>query len=131
MDSISSAQNIINPWAELCGSNNRQAHQGKFTLHSDNAPIDKTKGVPEHWEGCGSCRMDHHVYGPDLAPCGFFLFRYLKHDLAGKSFGTNRDVFSVAGPLLAALSGDSLISVSQQGVRRLETCWHIGREYVE
>jgi hypothetical protein len=65
MDSMYFIQNIVDPLAEFCSSNSRQAHQAKFTFHFDDAPIYETKSFLDPLEGCGFSRMDHSVYGPD------------------------------------------------------------------
>jgi hypothetical protein len=47
----------------------------------DNAPIDKTARVKVHTAFPESKRTKHPPHGPDLAPCDFCLFGYLREQL--------------------------------------------------
>jgi histone-lysine N-methyltransferase SETMAR len=39
-------------------------------------------------------RMEHQPYSPDLVPCDFFLFRYVKGKLVRKQYETREDLVS-------------------------------------
>jgi histone-lysine N-methyltransferase SETMAR len=53
-------------------------------LHFDNAPIDCIGPVRDRMTTAELDRMEHPPYGPDLAPCDFFLFGHIKGKLVGK-----------------------------------------------
>ena len=54
-------------------------------LH-DNAPAHRSATVQEYLKESGLDVLDHPPYGPDLSPCGFWLFPRLKEMLAGHRF---------------------------------------------
>jgi hypothetical protein len=76
-------------------------------------------------------RMPHPPYSPDLAPCDFFLFGYLKQELAGRQYETPADLFSEVRGIIRGISGDLLRRVFEAWRMRLEQCWNSGGEYVE
>jgi hypothetical protein len=45
-------------------------------------------------QSCCSQELNHPPYGPDLAPCDYFLFSKLKSDLCGKKFTSDEEVIS-------------------------------------
>jgi len=60
-------------------------------LH-DNAPVHKTKKVQTAIAECGIQEMNHPPHSPDLAPCDYFLFRYLKKHLRGRRLSTDVEI---------------------------------------
>ena len=54
-------------------------------LH-DNPPAHRSATVQEYLKESGLDVLDHPPYGPDLSPCGFWLFPRLKEMLAGHRF---------------------------------------------
>jgi hypothetical protein len=55
-------------------------------LHIDNAKPHNSRLSLQKIEEYGFIRMPQPPYSPDLAPCDFFLFGYLKSQLEGKAF---------------------------------------------
>jgi histone-lysine N-methyltransferase SETMAR len=55
-------------------------------LHVDNAKPHTSKMSIEKIEELGFILVPQPLYSPDLAPCDFFLFGYLKQHLEGKHF---------------------------------------------
>jgi histone-lysine N-methyltransferase SETMAR len=76
---------IIDPLAEWrksqVGGLDRRLH-----VQADNARPRTAKKVTEFLAGNGTKRVPHPPYSPDLAPCGFDNFGYIKGKLAGGSF---------------------------------------------
>ncbi len=63
---------------------NRQAYK----LHMDNASMHTALLVCTELQRLGWNLLPHPPYSPDLSPCNFFLFPYLKNQLHGRNFGT-------------------------------------------
>jgi hypothetical protein len=127
MDNMYFIQSMIDPLRELCYADGRQIHQRQFILHLDNASI----CVLEQTETCGFSRTDHPTYSPDLAPCDFFLFGHLKANLAGQLFDTDEELFLGVRIISAGISGALLVAIFAEWIRKLETCYDLGGEYVE
>jgi hypothetical protein len=102
--------NVIDPLAKHCYPDGRP-YQQQFTLHFDNALIQNTNHVLKQMEACDFSRMDRPVCSTDLAPCDFFLFGYLKENLASQSSDVDEVLFSGVRTFLAVISGDLVVSV--------------------
>jgi hypothetical protein len=58
----------------------------KIACHADNACPVTAKKIAEFVACSGMKRTPYPRYSPDLAPCDFYLFGYIKGRLAGASF---------------------------------------------
>jgi hypothetical protein len=63
--------------AEMC-AREETVPKDNLTVHFDNAPIHNTEMVREMLTQWNIARMDQPSCSPDLAPCDFFLFGYLR-----------------------------------------------------
>ena len=61
--------------------------KGIRLLH-DNARPYKAKVVSDMIASIGMIELPYPLYSPDLSPCDFWLFSYVKKQLAGKVFDT-------------------------------------------
>jgi hypothetical protein len=52
-----------------------------LTLHYQNARVHNARTVSERFGDGGFIRRIHPPYSPDIAPCDFFVFRYLRQQL--------------------------------------------------
>lgn len=59
----------------------------EYLLHMDNASPHKADIVLDALGQWGWNWLRHLPYSPDLSPCDFFLFPYLKRRLRGRNFG--------------------------------------------
>jgi histone-lysine N-methyltransferase SETMAR len=130
MNSTYFANNIIDVIAGSCYPNGRQPHSRKVMLHFDNAPIHSTDTVNDRMTLRELERMKHPPYSSDLAPCDFFLFGYLKENLANKQYATPDDMLLEVTSIIRGISPDLRASVFANW-RRLTECWNSGGEYVE
>jgi transposase len=55
-------------------------------VHADNAHPHTAKKATEFLAGNGMKRARRPPYSPDLAPCDFYIFGYIKGRLVGASF---------------------------------------------
>jgi hypothetical protein len=72
MNSAYFAEQIVKRLAALCYPEGRKAGQRRVMIHSDNAPMHKTKVVLEILEDYQLIRMEHLPSRPDLTLCDFF-----------------------------------------------------------
>ena len=68
-------------------------------FHQDNARSHIHKNVFEYLEGEKFVMMPHPPYSPDLAPCDFWLFDYIKDRL-----GTCKDAKELTRPITKIVS---------------------------
>ena len=75
-------------------------------------------------------QMDHHPYGPDLAPSDYHLFLHLKKFLGSKRFDDD-DLKDAAQKWLTS----QVATFYEEGIQKLvphyEKCFNNGGEYVE
>ncbi len=93
----------------------RKRHTLPYLLHDDNASP-HTSGVTVEFEArTGIERVLHPPYSPDLAPCDFFLFPFLKKQLRGKTFRTTLEMTSAVDELIGAIPSAVW--------KKVFTCW--------
>jgi histone-lysine N-methyltransferase SETMAR len=125
------AEEVIKPLALLCYHGGRKAHGRHVEVHFDNAPIHRTKIVIEMLDKYEFVRMEHPPYSPDLAPCDFFLFGYIKEKLKGKSFAAQDDLFSAVREIMDGISKGQKLKVFTAWMERLQKCVDTAGEYCE
>jgi hypothetical protein len=75
-----------------------------------------------------ACR--NPAYSPDLAPCDFFLFGYLKSQLEAKTFFDENSLKTEVERILREISITLLYSVMEEWVHRLNQCIELAGDYV-
>jgi histone-lysine N-methyltransferase SETMAR len=58
-------------------------------FHHDNSPAHRCKVCTEYLPSTGLKVLEHPPYSPDLAPCDFALFPYVKNRLKGRWFSND------------------------------------------
>ena len=101
----------------------------EFVLHWDNAPFHRSKDTLELLDQENLATLPHPPYSPDLAPCDFYLFGYLKHCLKGLSFDTENELISAIWVIMTKIPKTTLHSVYEQWIHRLESVIEHGGEY--
>jgi len=77
---------------------------GDWFLHHDSAPAHMALSVQEFLAKKNMTVISQPPYSPDLAPCDFFLFPHMKHQMKGKCFA---DVSKVKRKMLEVLNNIS------------------------
>ncbi|GFX61712.1 hypothetical protein TNCV_2591551 [Trichonephila clavipes] len=77
-----SRTNDVFCWWTLCYKEQRSTQVPTEQIYGSSEENCKTNGAV----------LDHAPYSSDLAPSGFYLFRYLKHSLGGKRFSDNEEM---------------------------------------
>ena len=100
----------------------------KVKLHCDNAPSHRIDG-----ELCALNipRVPHPPYSPDLAPCDFYLFGFLKTMLEGRNFESDEDLLAQVRAILKSIPQATLQMVYIEWVQRLHKCIQNDGEHVE
>jgi len=101
----------------------------EFILHWDNAPFHRSKDTRDIFVRENLVTLPHPPYSPDLAPSDLYLFGYIKHCLQGRSFDTENELISEIRVIMSKISKETLYSVYEQWIHRLESVIEHGGEY--
>jgi hypothetical protein len=131
MDTDYFVDNITDEIARLYYAQGRRPRERRVMLCFDNAPISCTDTGRDRMAAAELERMEHPLYSPDLVPCDFVLFGYVKGKLVGKQYQTPEDLVSEMKNMIEGVGPDFLKSVFEFWKGILLDCWNSGREYVE
>jgi transposase len=98
-------------------------------LHADNAKLHTSKMSIEKIEELGFILVPQPPYSPDLAPCDFFLFGYLKQHLEGKYFTREDEVIAAVREVFDKIPLQTFPNVMNDRPCRLRRCIQLGGEY--
>lgn len=90
-----------------------------FYLHHDNASPHTAVPTLAFMGESGIRMISHPAYSPDLAPCDYFLFPYLKRQLRGKRFRTIQEMQTAVKKLLK----DTPQQIFQKAILDLPIRW--------
>ena len=99
-------------------------------LHVDNARPHNAKISRFKMSEYGLKRMEHPPYSPDLAPCDFWLFGYIKEKLKGSHFTSQNELKNAICQILANISKEEISSVYDEWIARLNTVIEKGGDYI-
>jgi histone-lysine N-methyltransferase SETMAR len=88
-------------------------------FHLNNAKPHNPRLSIEKLEEYGLISVPQPPYSPDLAPCDFFLFGYLKFQLEGKTFFDEDSVKEEVRRILMEIPVNLLHSVMDEWIQRL------------
>ena len=71
-------------------------------------------------------RLEHPPYSPDLAPCDFFLFGYMKQRFSDTEFKDEDDAVEKVSEWIASIPKKTLIAVFDNWRKRLRQCIETG-----
>jgi histone-lysine N-methyltransferase SETMAR len=128
MDTKYFAEEIIGGLEDVCHPGRRNQHERRIALHFDYAPIHNTRTVMGQLEPSEFKRMEHPAHSPDLAPCDFFLFGYVKEQLKGKSLVEEGELLSVPSAFLSEIPPDLILRVFADWNRRRRLCLRMAGE---
>jgi transposase len=100
-------------------------------MHIDNAKSHNSALSLQKTEELGIARLAQPPYSPDMAPCDFFLFDYLKKELHGKNFRSKKGVISVVRAIVTNIPMQRLLRVFPEWIERLYECIANEGEYIE
>ena len=104
--------------------------RGIKLLH-ENAPVHCSKLVQTYLQEQKIETLPHPRHSPVLALCDFFLFLYLKKQLAGRRFHSRAALGLAVFQCLNRLSKKDLKGAFLAWVERLRKCVAVGGEYFE
>jgi transposase len=105
-------------WRAIQPGDNRQ----RLFVHADNARPHTSKKVKDFFDNNGLQVAPHPPYSPDLAPCDFYLFGYIKSQLKGQTFEEPKDLLRAVRTVCEGISKATLLSTFRNWIQRLQTC---------
>ena len=75
--------------------------------------------------------VPQHPYSPDLSPCDFFLFPWLKNHLKGRNFGTLDNIQKSVTDELKGIPAEAVQHCYEQWKQRLRQCVAAQGNYFE
>jgi hypothetical protein len=103
----------------------------QWFLVQDNARLYIAHVATEVLADIGGTPVDHPSYSPDLAPCDFWAFAMLKHELQGQKFSTDAEVKQATAPTLCKMSGNGLLHVFEKWAGCCKKCFACEGRYFE
>jgi hypothetical protein len=131
MDAEYFSEYIITSLVSICYPTGRSCRQRKCALHFDNAPIHNSKVVTDKLDEQNLKRMPHPAYSPDVSPCNFFLFGYLKDKLIDKQYTTPEELLSEVTAIISEIPSDLISRVFATSQERLQKCCDMRGNYIE
>jgi histone-lysine N-methyltransferase SETMAR len=92
----------------------------KYYVHYDNARAHVCKLTSDFLSSSTMERLPHPPYSPDISPCDFFLFGYLKHLFAGLTFDTPKKLESYIIQLMKEIPPSTYLKVFNTWIDRLD-----------
>jgi hypothetical protein len=84
----------------------------------------------EKIEELGFILVPQPLYSPDLAPCDFFLFVYLKQHLERKHFTREDQVIAAVSEVFDKIPLQTFQNMMHDWQYRLRSCIQLGTEHV-
>ncbi|KAA6387697.1 MAG: hypothetical protein EZS28_016777 [Streblomastix strix] len=106
--SITFINYILTPLLQSIRSSNPELKS--IYVHFDNASSHNSHASTQFLEENKIIRVAHPPYSPDLSPCGYFLFGYLKRNLQGNTFKTVEEAVDAASKILYSIPKNMLYS---------------------
>jgi len=100
-------------------------------LHHDNAPAHRASKTIDFIENSGVKLLDHPPYSPDLAPCDFSLFSFIKRQLKGKHFDSEEALIYALEDTINDIPKEKWSEIFDEWFRRMNKCIIHGGEYFE
>jgi histone-lysine N-methyltransferase SETMAR len=122
---------ILQPLQRKFNPNARPGRISPFELHFDNAPVHNSKAATQKLMEYGMCRLVHPPYSPDLAPCDFFLFGYLREKLKDMKYDTPEDLEDAVLETISTIPRSMLTDVFADWRQRLAKCIQVEGDYFE
>ena len=130
VDSKYFCEEVMNTAIDWCKQKRKVTGISSFIFHMDNAPCHNSRYSKQFMEDNNILRIEHPPYSPDLSPCDFFLFGYMKNHFSNTVFRDEDDAVEEISKWIADIPVKTLIAVFDNWRRRLQLCIENNGEYV-
>jgi len=130
IDSNHFCQKTIGPAIEWCKNKRKIGGAESFVFHMDNAPCHNSSVTKQFLEDNNITRVEHPPYSPDLAPCDFYMFGYIKNHFARTIFKDKEDAIEQITRFVNSIPKKQQIAAFDEWMKRLEKCIQLKGRYV-
>lgn len=102
-----------------------------WLLHQDNAPAHRAGKTTDYLHQAGIKLLGHPPYSPDLAPCDFALFPYVKKQLKGRKFSSDEELTGAFEEICGCVPEGYWSNVFSTWFTRMKTCISASGDYFE
>ncbi len=106
-------------------------HGDQYKLHMDNAGPHRALIMKDALRDMGWATLKHPPYSPDLSPCDFFLFPYLKRRLRGRNYQNTGNLLNAIEDELGWIPTFLWEGCFRQWCARCQKCILFGGQYFE
>jgi hypothetical protein len=85
----------------------------------DNSACHNSHKITDKLTAADIARVLHPLYSPDLSPCDFWLFRFLKKSMKGMELSTKDQSVETITTIWRGVTSDTVQSVFQEWMQRL------------
>ena len=103
----------------------------KVTLHYDNARPHTARKVTQFLDEHHMKKAPQPPYSPDIAPCDFYLFGYIKDKLKGLNFDSVESLLEKVNEILEEISPNVLKKVFKHWKKRLKAVIENDGDYID
>lgn len=129
MDSDCYIKNCLGPAFDEVRRQRPSSGLRGILLHHDNAKIHVSKMTRSYIEDQGVTEIDHPPYSPDLAPCDYWLFDYIKQRL--EDVTSTEMLVDAITAIMKKIDKKEYFKTFEKYKERLEYCILIEGDYFE
>ena len=100
-----------------------------LTLHMDNAKVHTAKMTIAKIKELGLKKLDHPPYSPDISPCDFFLFGYIKSELRNYKISSTYELDKTVRQICEKIDINIWKNVFESWLKRLDAVISCGGDY--
>lgn len=104
---------------------------GSWFLHHDNAPAHRAGATSRFLRASGIKVLEHPSYSPDLAPCDFGLFPFVKNRMKGRKFSTDEQLVGAFEEELELIDKEKWEGWINEWFVRMNKCINCSGAYFE
>ncbi|XP_061178417.1 histone-lysine N-methyltransferase SETMAR-like [Saccostrea echinata] len=125
------AENVLSQVVEHYKTTRPTTSTRGIKLLHDNAPAHRSEVVTKYLKENGIAVLPHPPYGPDLAPCDFWLNAVIKEALQGRRFESRHAVGSAVFQCMKRILKEDYRAAFSTWISRLKKCVQVNGDYVE
>jgi histone-lysine N-methyltransferase SETMAR len=129
VDNISYVNDCLKPLVKVINKQRPAYGCKNLKFHHDNARPHVHQNVVNYLKEQNFILMDHPPYSPDLAPCDFWLFDYIKQRLTDHT--SEKSLISQITAIVDSISKEDLQKTFNKWIERMQLCVKNKGDYFE
>lgn len=121
----------LTPLVQILKNLRPRSRLDTWRFHHDNAPPHKAAITQEFLTKSGLTIIEHPPYSPDLAPCDFGLFPFVKDKLKGRHFKSDEELIAAWDEACAEIPNHKWEDIFNDWFLRMQKCIEHDGKYFE